>query len=146
MNILDKVQKQEITKKLTNLFSQKPEIILAYLFGSVAEDKTHKYSDIDVAVYVNDLQKENEFDYKLNLIGELNDILQTDDIDLVILNNAPPTLINRIIRYGLLLKCVDEAFRRRYLIQTFKEYEDAQHLLKIQFEYLKKRLDRYVQR
>lgn len=141
-----KLQKQEIIKKLTNLFSHKPEIILAYLFGSVAEGKVHKFSDIDVAIYLKDFKKGNEFDYKLNLLGELNDILQTDDIDLVILNNTPPTLKNRIIRYGLLVKCVDEAFRRRYLIQSYKEYEDAQHLLKIQFEYLKKRLDSYVQR
>lgn len=141
-----KYSKEEIIDKLKHLFSTTDEIVLAYLFGSFAEGKTHKFSDVDVAVYVRDLQKENEFDYKMDLIGELNNILRSDDVDLVVLNNAPPTLKNRIIRYGLLVKCVDEAFRRRYLIQSYKEYEDAQHLLKIQFEYLKKRLDRYVQR
>ncbi len=141
-----KFKKQEIIEKLTNLFSQKPEIILAYLFGSVAEDKVHKFSDVDVAIYVKDLTKSKEFDYKLNLIGELNTCLQSDYVDLVIMNFSPPTLLHRILHYGILFKCTDEGFRRMYFIRSYKEYEDAQHLLKIQNEYLKRRLDRYVQR
>lgn len=142
MNI--KFSKEEIIKKLKDLFLKRDEVVMAYLFGSVAEDKIHKFSDVDVAVYVKALTKENEFEYQLDLIGELNDVLRSDDVDLVIMNFAFPTIIHYILRHGILLKCIDEKFRRNYIIRSYKEYEDAQHLLKIQYKYLEQRLASYV--
>ncbi|MDI6767489.1 MAG: nucleotidyltransferase domain-containing protein [Bacteroidota bacterium] len=140
-----KMSRDEIIEILTELFLKKEDIVLGYLFGSIAENKTHKFSDVDVAIYVKDFQKEKEFDYKLELIGKLNTCLQSDNVDLVIMNNASPTLVHRILHYGIILKCSDEGFRMRYLIRSYKEYEDAQHLLKIQNEYRNKRLMSYVE-
>ncbi len=134
----------EIIEKLTELFLKKEDIVLVYLFGSMAENKTHKFSDVDVAIYVENIKKEKEFNYQLELIGELITCLGSDDVDLVIMNFAQPTLVHRILHFGLLLKCSDEGFRRRYLIKSYKEYEDAQHILKIQNEYRDKRLMSYV--
>lgn len=141
-----KLSKEEIIERLTQLFSGREEIVLGYLFGSYAEDKVHKFSDVDVAVYVKDLPKEKASDYKFDFIGELNSALRSDEVDLVVMNIAPPTLRNHILKHGLLLKCTDEAFRRRYLIKTYKEYEDAKHLLNIQYEYFCKRLEKYAER
>lgn len=141
-----KFSKEEIIEKLRELFSERDEILLAYLFGSFAENRTHKFSDVDVAVYVKDLSIDQEFDYKLDLIGGLNSILRSDDVDLVVLNHTLPTLRQHIIRHGVLVKCSDEAFRRRYLIHSFKLYEDAKHLLRIQNKYLYQRLAQYAQR
>ena len=141
-----KFSKEEIVGKLTDLFSRRKEVVFAYLFGSLAEDKIHKFSDVDVAVYVHDLTIEKEFDYKLELIGKLNHLLRSDDVDLVVLNHTLPTLCHHVLHHGILLNCKDEGYRRRYLVKSFKEYEDAQHLLKIQYQYRDQRLADYGKR
>ena len=62
---------------------KKKKVLLAYLFGSCAERKTHKRSDIDIAIYLIGSEKE-----KLQILENLLmcskkklDILRLDDED-----------------------------------------------------------------
>ncbi len=128
-----KLQKQEIIKKLTNLFSHKPEIILAYLFGSVAENKTHKFSDIDVGVY---FKKAPSLKRHLELINDICSTLETDDVDVVIMNSSSPLITHDILSYGKLLVCRNDEFYMDLRIKTLREYDDMMHILKIQSKYI----------
>lgn len=84
---------RELQKKLGNYFKDKDEVRLAYLFGSVADEKEGPLSDIDIEVLLDDkLDRTARARLKLRMISELTSILGSDRIDLVIMNDAPPHL------------------------------------------------------
>jgi predicted nucleotidyltransferase len=73
-----------------------PRIFFAYLFGGFARRKPQPLSDVDIAVY---LKPDCNFaENKLDILGNLIDILQTDEIDLVVLNSAELPLIMNVLR------------------------------------------------
>jgi predicted nucleotidyltransferase len=70
-----------------------PKTIFAYLFGGLARGTPLPLSDVDFAVYLADNLYSKED--KLDILGNLMNILRTDEIDLVILNTAGlPMIIN----------------------------------------------------
>lgn len=90
---------RELLKKLENYFKDKDEVRLAYLFGSVADEKEGPLSDIDIGVLLDDkLDRTARARLKLRMISELTSILGSDRIDLVIMNDASPQLNYEIIK------------------------------------------------
>ena len=73
-----------------------PEVVFAYLFGSLAKGKPTPLSDVDIAIFVNGVVDFAET--KLEILGRLTDILQTDEIDLVLLNIANLPLIHNVLK------------------------------------------------
>lgn len=61
-----------------------PKVVFAYLFGGLARGECRPLSDVDIAVYLSDTR--NAAKTKLELLGNLIDVLGTDEIDLVVLN------------------------------------------------------------
>jgi len=110
-----------ILKALTYLQSV-PDILFAYLFGSFGRGKQLPLSDVDIAVYLKEPTVVQE--KKMEILGTLIDILQTDEVDLVVLNNAPLPLQRRILQSKKVV--VDhEPFRRHhYESLTMREYFD----------------------
>lgn len=110
-----------IPKALTYLQSV-PGILFAYLFGSFGRGKQLPLSDVDIAVYLKEPTVVQE--KKMEILGTLIDILQTDEVDLVVLNNAPLPLQRRILQSKKVV--VDhEPFRRHhYESLTMREYFD----------------------
>jgi predicted nucleotidyltransferase len=94
-------------------------IAAAYLFGSRAEGREHRESDVDLAVLFDpsvrrtSLQRQEDAE---RLSGHLQRGLRRPDVDLVILNDAPPGLAAKIVTTGRLVYCatpdVEHAFRR----------------------------------
>jgi len=110
-----------IPKALTYLQSM-PDILFAYLFGSFGRGKQLPLSDVDIAVYLKDpmvIQKK-----KLEILGALIDILQTDEIDLVILNSASLPLRMRILENKKVVVDREPFLRHRYESLTMREYFD----------------------
>src|SRR5262245_8794448 len=71
---------------------------LAYLFGSVANGKERLDSDLDVAVlFSNEIPKERYGEIQVRLLTELVGLTHTNDVDLVILNDAPPLLSFQVV-------------------------------------------------
>ncbi len=81
--------------KVKQYFKGRKDIAFGYLFGSLAKDLGTSLSDIDIAVYLTG--KKNP-DKRLEILGDLIDILKTDGVDLVILNTAPLSLKIRILK------------------------------------------------
>lgn len=96
-----------------------PHVIAAYLFGSHAEGRPHRESDVDVGVLLDRTRcpsPREPFDAKVALTSDLIAALHENEVDLVILNDAPPLLARRIVIEGRLAYCRDggeeHAFRR----------------------------------
>ena len=71
------------------------DVLFAYLFGSLAKGNITPLSDIDIAVYL--AEKSGHIQSKMDILASIADILLTDEIDLVVLNNAPLTLKAKIL-------------------------------------------------
>lgn len=103
------------------------DVEFAYLFGSFGKGKCFPLSDIDIAIYLKnfeDLNKEYLIEKRLEILGELINLLQTDEIDLVILNNAPLTLRMKILETRRVIVDKNPFFRHRYESLTMREYFD----------------------
>ena len=130
---------------LKSYFAGRPEILLAYLFGSAVTKRTHKLSDIDLAIYsepilMRELNNKQPYGYQAAILIDLMSLLRRNDIDLVILNRAKPLLAYEIVRSGDNIFCRSENFRTEYEIKTFQKYMDTKKLRDIQDFYLIKRI------
>lgn len=113
---------------LSNCF---PQVIAAYLFGSHVYGRPTPLSDIDVGVLLNeDLPDMKSFRIEMSLLGELQKIFNTDNIDLVVLNKAPLP-IQYSATSGILLfsnnheKRTDfEEYVRKYYIDCLPIYRE----------------------
>ena len=132
---------QEIVEKITNYLNSDNIISFAYLFGSYAKGKEKHSSDIDIAIYLFDISAETHFDYKMKIKFKLEDILKKQ-VDIVVLNFAPPLLKNQVFRYGKLLKCIDKSFMNNFKIKSFYQYCDYSHTMNIVLNSNKKRIAR----
>jgi predicted nucleotidyltransferase len=104
----------EVTsERLVGFFEREKRngVVLAYLFGSHSEGRAHRESDVDIGVLLDrDLfvTQRERFEARLSLIGQLGSLLERNDVDLVILNDAPPELGARIVTEGIRVFCSDE--------------------------------------
>ena len=95
---------QKLVQSLRRSLVTRQEILEAYLFGSRARGGAQPHSDVDVAVYVDpDRPVDSLFGYAAELTAELIALLHSDDVDVVVLNRAPPLLYHRVLRDGLRL-------------------------------------------
>ena len=100
----------DLQVRLTRALEPRPEILDAYLFGSQARGDAGTLSDIDVAVFIDeDLAEPGPYGYDAELITDLMTEMGTNDIDVVLLNQAPPLLYHRVLRDGKLLVTRDLA-------------------------------------
>ena len=86
-----------------------PGVASAYLFGSQAEGRAHRESDVDVGVLLHFERyptAQARFEARLLLHADLGAALQCD-VDVVILNDAPPLLARHIVVHGRRVFCAD---------------------------------------
>ena len=86
-------------------------VVAAYLFGSHSEGRAHSESDVDIGVLLDReifATERERFEARLVLIGRLGSVLERNDVDLVILNDAPPELGARVVTEGIRVYCSDE--------------------------------------
>jgi predicted nucleotidyltransferase len=98
-----------------------PKVVFAYLFGGLARGERRPLSDVDIAVYLAGIVTA---DVKLDILGKLIDILGTDEIDLVILNTAPPLLTMNVLRKKQVVADNEPAMRHRFESLSFRKYFD----------------------
>ena len=91
----------ELERRLVALLEPRAEVLEAYLFGSQATGRAQAHSDIDVAVYVDQRRAHHgSYGYPAELTSALMCGLGVNDIDVVVLNHAPPVLYHQVIRDG----------------------------------------------
>src|ERR1700693_2316349 len=128
MNLFEK------QSRLNQLFVQNP-VNAAYLAGSLSSRTSFGHlSDVDIAILLMDQIKSDQFlDYQLYFFSELARRLESESIDVVILNQASMLLKLQVIKYGQILYSRDE--KQRVMFETkavmdyldFKKYDDIQN-------------------
>ena len=100
-----------VRRRLESFFQTAPPGVLsAYLFGSHAEERSHRESDVDVGVLLDRAvypTKDERWEHRLRLGSELMDVTGNNLVDLVTLNDAPPELGRAIVTRGIRVFCVD---------------------------------------
>lgn len=99
-----------------------PNVVFAYLFGGLARGRVSPLSDVDIAIYMVD--GADIVQEKLVILGKLNELLKTDEVDLVVLNTAPLPLAARVIKNKIIL--VDKMPFKRHAFESLiiREYFD----------------------
>ena len=110
-----------IPKALAYLQSN-PDILFAYLFGSFGRGKHLPLSDMDIATYLKNSSQINE--KKMEILGVLMNLLETDEIDLVILNEAPLILKMKILENKKVVVDHLPLLRHRFESLVMREYFD----------------------
>ena len=124
--------------EIKNVLETQDYILLAYLYGSVARGEAHKFSDIDIAVFLKKPVTEN---YK-RLLAKVAPLDTKDTvIDIRLLNNAPPLFRYNVIKDGILLINRDEKLREAFVYKTLIEALDIKESIE---RYRKERLEAFL--
>lgn len=112
-NIKDRIE------KLKNFYNSRPEISMAFIFGSYAKERQISESDVDVAVYFKPEGRAIEWEEQKEYPGESKLWTETErilgiDTDLVVLNRAAVSLAFEILRTGIPI-----IIKSRYLYLSF---------------------------
>lgn len=99
------------------------DVLTAYLFGSTARGTRRASSDVDLGILLAGGPPTTLQGLKLDLEGELERSLDLP-VQLVVLNSAPPDLVHRVLRDGILLLDRDPSARIRFETGARREYFD----------------------
>jgi predicted nucleotidyltransferase len=113
---------EDLLPKALDYLQSRADILFAYLFGSLGRGKPLPLSDVDIAVYLE--EPGNLQEKKMEILGGLIDILQTDEIDLVVLNSASLPLRMRILENKKIIADREPSLRHHYESLTMREYFD----------------------
>jgi len=108
---------RDLQEKLARFFGSRPEVVVAYLYGSHAEGRAHRESDIDIGVLLDRSRcptPDLRFKARIELGAELIATLHCNEIDLVILNDAPPLFARHVVCSGTMVHCADPAVEHAY--------------------------------
>lgn len=135
MNLFEK------QSRLNQLFTQSP-VNAAYLAGSLSSRTSFGHlTDVDIAILLMDQIKSDQFlDYQLYFFSELAKRLESDSIDVVILNQASLLLKLQVIKYGQILFSRDEKQRISFETKAVMDYLDFKKFDEIQNQALSRRL------
>ena len=120
-------------------------VVLAYLFGSQAEGRAGPLSDIDLAALLApEISSIERFRVQLDLIGDCGHLFQRNDVEVIILNEAPPLLAYEVIRNGkLLYEDPATQLAADFAAQAFSRYADTIPFRRLQQAYLFDRIERH---
>ena len=122
------------------------EVIFAYLYGSYADNSNNKFSDIDIAVYIDDKLKpvSSYLGYRSELITELQSIT-SKDIDLIILNEVPDKIAYNALNEGSLMFTKSDNISNRFynnvinnISNNLSDHDIIENKLKRLYQYIMK--------
>jgi len=97
----------DVVERLPDLIQalkQHSAVVALYSFGGAAKNELKPLSDLDYAILLSgQLSKRQRFEKHLELIGIFNNVFRTDEIDLIILNDASLRFCFTILKTGKLL-------------------------------------------
>ncbi|MCX6718972.1 MAG: DUF86 domain-containing protein [Candidatus Taylorbacteria bacterium] len=123
------MNKEALIKKLGEYFKTRKDVAFAYLFGSVAKDRVHSESDVDIGVYFTpatralEYESENRYPGESEIWGDLEKITERQT-DMVVLNRAPSTLFYAIMQEGIPLAINNEGLNNRMYLVISSAAED----------------------
>ena len=115
---------QQLRTAASDVFQETP-VLFAYLYGSHVKGLTHPFSDLDVGIFVEDIDTraclELELSLGLRIDDKLNHAMQSE---VRVLNHLPLVVKGRILGEAKLIYTRDEAKRIAFETQVRKAYFD----------------------
>lgn len=120
---------QDTIEALKEYFLTRPDVLMAFVFGSFARGAETAESDLDVAVYFapegREIEWEETGDYPAeDEIWSAVEGAAGRSVDLVVLNRAPSTLAGTIVQDGIPIVIKDPAVYRRFVLVAGSAAED----------------------
>jgi predicted nucleotidyltransferase len=112
----------QLLTKAADYLEAHPKVLFAYLFGGLVKGSLQPLSDVDLAVYLADPRSFS--DIKLDILGNLMEILQTDEIDLVVLNTAELPLQMNVLKTKKVIVNKDPFARHKFESLTMRKFFD----------------------
>ena len=128
-----------LINKLRKKLREEKEVLFAYIIGSYATGKNNPMSDFDIALYLED--DKDIFERKLYFNSLITDILKTDEVDIIILNNSSPFFVHHALKNAKLLFSKNEEKRISFLVKNLKEYFDMEYYYQRFKESILKRIE-----
>jgi uncharacterized protein len=123
-----------------NYFRRQADVIVAYLFGSVARGQSTSMSDVDIAILLDHAANpELLLERQIALLTDLDPLVDLE-VQLTLLNDAPPLLAYQVIRDGLLLHQRSPSERVAFQVTAMKQYFDIQPMLTFHNNALRRQL------
>jgi hypothetical protein len=104
-------------------------VLAVYAFGSVVHGRTKAESDVDIGLWVDPLWKGNRFELVLEAMGWFMDRLRGDNVDVVVINDAPPVLQYCVVCRGAVLFERSPGVRLHCWRRALNMYWDAKPML-----------------
>jgi len=121
------MQSEDMLSRVLAFFERlaPPEVVSAYVFGSYAENRAHRESDLDVGLLMDrGLRRgsRDRFEASTRLSAAVQAELGFARIDVVCLNDAPPVFARRVVLDGRRVYCrdaeADHAFVRTVMLRA----------------------------
>jgi hypothetical protein len=120
--------KERLRLELREYFEKKEEVLMAFLFGSWAKNQEGLESDLDVGVYFRpktetlEWQSDSYYESEKKIWMELEQIADRE-IDLLVLNRAPATVADAVLR-GIPIVIKNQNLYMDYLLRITSEAID----------------------
>jgi len=120
--------KERLRLELREYFEKKEEVLMAFLFGSWAKNQEGLESDLDVGVYFRpktetlEWQSDSYYESEKKIWMELEQIADRE-IDLLVLNRAPATVADAVLR-GIPIVIKSQNLYMDYLLRITSEAID----------------------
>jgi predicted nucleotidyltransferase len=121
MRVLDRL------REATSAAFEGTQVLFAYLFGSQATGRTHHWSDVDIAVYMEPGWDGDRLEAMLDFARRVEDSARVGNVEVLVLNGAPLRLQGRVIRQGNVIYSRDEPGRVAWESRTFREFVDFEY-------------------
>ncbi|MEX2527825.1 MAG: nucleotidyltransferase domain-containing protein [Gemmatimonadota bacterium] len=109
-----------------------PGVVAVFLHGSQATGTAHRESDVDVGVLLDPgvfPDRGHRSRMRVSLTAELIQLLGVNAVDVLVLNDVPPTLGRAVATRGILLFVADHEALREYELQVQLRAPDLERFL-----------------
>lgn len=123
---------QDLVERLGAYFAREGprSVLAAFLFGSHATGRAARESDVDVAVVLDPAHRQDSFELQVRVSSDLVGVLHINDVDVLVLNQAPPVLAARVLREGVRVYCRDEEALRAFALDRWLRAADLEPFLR----------------
>ncbi|MCL7453271.1 MAG: nucleotidyltransferase domain-containing protein [Anaerolineae bacterium] len=114
---------------ISTVLARQGDVVAAYLFGSLARGQAGPLSDIDIAALLTPaLEEQAAVERQLDLMVAL-DALDPREMQVTLLNHAPPALAYQVLRDGILFYERSQPQRIGFEVRAMQRYFDVQPML-----------------
>lgn len=134
-------EKERIISIIKCEIEGREDIIFAYIYGSLIDHEMTFYRDIDIGIYVADMEKAKEWNYEIKISNDIEKVLRGEGfgipVDVRVINASEVLYVHKVIQGRLLFVksedlwadfVVDVSMRYNDIAPVFNHYFSEAHL------------------